>query len=57
MTRGAHQASNMSSNMTFSVLLSYGNNSIDNSRDGTILIKIITLYSIIFYVESKQTIN
>ena len=43
--------------MTFSVLLSYGNNSIDNSRDGTILIKIITLYSIIFYVESKQTIN
>ena len=38
--------------MLFSILLSRSDNNIDNSN-----IKIITPNSIIFYVESKQTIN
>ena len=38
--------------MLFSILLSCSDNNIDNSN-----IKIITPNSIIFYVESKQTIN
>ena len=36
MIWGAHQASNLSSNMIFSVLLGCGNNNIDNSIHGTV---------------------
>ena len=36
MIWGAHQASNFSSNMTFSILLGCGNNNIDNSIHGTV---------------------
>ena len=45
-----------STSMLFSMLLSCSNNNIDNSKYEK-NIKIITPNSIIFYVESKQTIN